>query len=380
MAGVPRQAVGDKAASARRRRRHLGLHLAAIALGLAAAGGSVYGLLEHGVLPGLATADSATDALPPPYFVTIDGADDIQVVATATGRVTDRVRPPDGVEDEDLNRPAVLTAAAGSGNFAEAYAGQGAPTRIYTFGLTSIGRVTSLAPVRGGVVPDLVGSRLAMSADGRKVAIAGSPDRPYGARPVPLIIVIDAATGRHQTWRGGLARPGSQLSILSLAWRSGDSKLMFTAQWCKSLQAEPDSFVCAGGSKDPPTWPVVQVRQLAVPGTGSSLAHSRVLLRFGSRREVLVQAIPGGDANSVLALIVGAKFAVERISLPGAADSQPLATGPARWSVQPDFLSADGSGRYLLIGLDDGATFGWIGLGGIHRLADTNAQLTSAAW
>ena len=193
--------------------------------------------------------------------------------------------------------------------------------------------------------------------------------------------MIDTATGRRQSWRGGLARPGGQLSILSLAWRSGGARLMFTAQWCQPLQAEPYSFVCAGGPKDPPSWPVAQVRQLTVPGTGGSLAHSQVLLRFGSRREVLVQAIQGGEANSVLALIVGTKFAVEQISPPGPANgAERLASGRAQWSVQPDFLSADGSGRYLLIGLDDGETFGWIGHGQFHRLPDANAQLTSAAW
>jgi len=229
-------------------------------------------------------------------------------------------------------------------------------------------------------VPDLVGSRLAMSAHGTKVAIAGSPDRPYGARPAPLVVVIDTATGRHQTWRGGLARPDSQLSILSLVWRSGDTKLLFTAQWCRPLQAEPYSFLCAGSRKDPPSWPVAQVRQLAVPGTGGSLAHSRVLLRFGSRRDVLVQAIPGGDAKSVLVLAVGAKFAVDRIWLPGpAGGGEPLAVGPAHWSVQPDFLTADGSRHYLLVGLDDGERFGWIGFGRFRRLPDTNAQLASAA-
>ena len=173
MATAPVLAVEDQAPPTGRNRRHVALRFAAVAVALAAAGGSVYGLLEHGALPGLAMADSATDASPPPYFVTIDGADDIQVVATATGKVTDRVRPPNVVEAEELNRPAVLAAAAGSGGFAVAYAGQGAPTRIYSFGLTSIGRVTGLAPVRGGVVPDLVGSRLAMSADGTR---SRSPD------------------------------------------------------------------------------------------------------------------------------------------------------------------------------------------------------------
>ncbi len=220
-----------------------------------------------------------------------------------------------------------------------------------------------------------------MSADGTKFAIAGSPDRPYRARPLPLVTVIDAATGRQQTWRGGLARPDSQLNVLSLAWRSGDTKLMFTAQWCKPLQAEPYSYVCAGGRMDPPTWPVAQVRELAVRGTGGSLARSRALFTFDRPRYALAQAIPSDDGHSALVLLVGAKFAVDRISLPGqAVGGPPMATGPGHWSVQPDFLSSDGSGRYLLVGLDDGQTFGWIGYGGFHRLPDSNAQLTSAAW
>ena len=96
---------------------------------------------------------------------------------------------------------------------------------------------------------------------------------------------------------------------------------------------------------------------------------------------VPVQAIPSGDANSVFALIVGANFALERISLPGpAGGGAPLATGPAHWSVQPDFLSSDGSRRHLLVGLDNGETFGRIGRGSSRRLPEMNALLTSAAW
>lgn len=133
MVSAPVLAGEDEVPSASRSRHGIVVSIAALALGLAAAGGSVYGLLEHGVVPGLAITDSATAASPPPYYVTIDGADDLQVVATAAGKITDRVRPPDVVEDEDLNRPAVLTASQ-SGGFAVAYAGQGAPTRIYISG------------------------------------------------------------------------------------------------------------------------------------------------------------------------------------------------------------------------------------------------------
>jgi len=345
------------------------------------AGGAIVTLQEHGVLPGRAIADSGTASSPPPYVVTIDGADDIQVQATATGKVTDRVGPPAALREAELNRPAVVAAPARSGRFAVAWGSQGDPIRIYTFRLTWIGRVTELGQIPGGVVHNLVGYRLAITADGAKVAIAGSPERPYGARPPPRIIVIDTATGRHQTWRGGLARPDSQLSILSLSWRRGDTRLVFAAQWCKPLQAEPYSSQCAGGSKDPPSWAVAQVRELAATGAGGTLAASRVLLSFTGPRRALAQAILGGNENSVLVLLAGARYSVERIALPGS-HGRParLSAGQGHWSDQPDFLSTDSSGRYLLIGLDDGTRFGWIGRGGFHRLPDLNGQLTSAAW
>jgi hypothetical protein len=51
-AGVPVLAAGDKVPSTSRRRRHLALSLAVTAVGLAAAGASGYGLLEHGVPAG----------------------------------------------------------------------------------------------------------------------------------------------------------------------------------------------------------------------------------------------------------------------------------------------------------------------------------------
>jgi hypothetical protein len=46
-----------------------------------------------GILPRMVVANIVTAKSPLPFYVAIDGADDIQVLATATGRVTDRVRP-----------------------------------------------------------------------------------------------------------------------------------------------------------------------------------------------------------------------------------------------------------------------------------------------
>jgi hypothetical protein len=215
------------------------------------------------------------------------------------------------------------------------------------------------------------------------LAIAGSPERPYGSRPPPRIIVIDLATGRHRTWRGGLARPDWQLSILSLSWRAGDTNLVYAAQWCKPLQAEPYSYTCAGGSKDPPSWAAAQIRELKVTGPGGTLAASRTLLGFPARPPyALAQAIVDSNrnGNSAFVLLVGARYSVQRTRLGSPREPARLAAGRGHWSDQPDFLSTDGSGRYLLVGLDDGGAFGWIGQGRFHRLPDSNAQLTSAAW
>jgi hypothetical protein len=195
-----------------------------------------------------------------------------------------------------------------------------------------------------------------------------------------VIIVIDVATGHHQAWRGGLRRPGTQTSILGLSWRSGDTDLAFAVQWCRPLQAEPYSYACAGSSKDPPTSAVAQVRQIAV-GHGGSLRSSRVLLRFSGGHAVLAQAIISRNGDAALLLVVGKRFSVERISLSGSrVTSREIASRRGGWSIQPNLLTSDGSGRYLLVALDDGAIFGWTSASHYHRLPDENSQLTSAAW
>ena len=377
--GSPPVNVAGQVASGRWRRILIPLSAAAA---VAALIGLVFGAGQIARTQfGRPFANAGSAHAPPPYLVTIDGADDIQVQATATGKVTDRVRPPTALQFTNTDHTAVLAAPDRTGRFAIAYGGRAAPIQIFTFRLTRIGRVTEFGEIRGGVVDKLVGYRLAITADGTKVAIAGSPERPYGARPTPRIIVIHTATGRHQTWRGGLVRPDSQMSILSLSWRGGDTRLVFAAQWCKPVQAEPYSYQCAGSRKDPPSWAVAQVRELAATGAGGTLAASRVLLSFPGPRRALAQAIMSGNENSVLVLLVGARYSIERIALPGS-HGRParLSAGQGHWSDQPDFLSTDSSGRYLLIGLDDGTRFGWIGRGGFHRLPDLNGQLTSAAW
>lgn len=178
MAAVPDLAMDDgRAGMSRRQRRRTAARVAAVAFSLVLVGGTVVTLQELGILPGLAVADAGTGTSPP-HFVTIDGEDDIQVQATATGKVTYRVAPPSVLADKELNRSAVLAVAAKSGQFAVAYGAQGEPIRLYTFGLTRIGRVTGLSQIPGGVVSDLMGYRLAISPDGAKVAISGSPERP----------------------------------------------------------------------------------------------------------------------------------------------------------------------------------------------------------
>src|SRR5262245_23193998 len=117
-------------------------------------------------------------------------------------------------------------------------------------------------------------------------------------------------TGTHQVWRGGLHRPDSQFNILSLAWRGSDNHMLFAAQWCSPLQAEPYSFVCAGGDSDLPTWADAPVRQLAATGGGGTLAASQVLLRLGRHGQALAQAIMGSSRNSLLVLLVGSRYAV----------------------------------------------------------------------
>jgi len=87
------------------------------------------------------------------------------------------------------------------------------------------------------------------------------------------------------------------------------------------------------------------------------------------------------DGDAALLLVVGKYFWVERVSLTRSRVTS-RATAPRRggWGIQPNLLTSDGTGRYLLLALDDGAYFGWVSQRHFHRLPDDNSQLTSAAW
>jgi hypothetical protein len=93
MAGVSDETGEDLAPATAQPRRRVAIRLAALTAGLVVVRSAIVALQELGMPPGMVVADIVTAKSPPPFYVTIDGADNIQVRATATGRVTDRVRP-----------------------------------------------------------------------------------------------------------------------------------------------------------------------------------------------------------------------------------------------------------------------------------------------
>jgi hypothetical protein len=245
----------------------------ALVIGLAV---TITGLLHSPRAP--RSPAPATASAPPRYYAQIVSDGDIQVVvrSAVTGAVTGRPANPAAAASVQQRIPAPAAVAAAPDDrtfYVEYYVGS--RTMIYSFGITDRGTVTSMTPVKGGVLNAEVyvrdGASLAVSPDGTSLAL--TVDTTYSAKNPAVadeLVVLDLRTGTRRVWQGGLYKPGSQFSIQSLSW-AGTGTLDFLPAWCT-----PSDSLCA--SADDINWDA-QIRSLNVASGGGSLADSTVLLR-----------------------------------------------------------------------------------------------------
>jgi hypothetical protein len=327
---------------------------------------------------------------PPRYYVSV-ATTGIQVRKTATGAVTARIPTP-------LVRPGGLGAygvgvAAGDGG-REFVVGYTPPphvdytppphviavqTRLYSFHLTSTGRVAGLSLVKGGLLHGaevgLGAGALAVSPDGSKVALAVYRLASHSGAE---IVVINLRTGARAYWAGGLHRPGLNFGIPSISWTPGGGSLVFLSQWCQTVVA---TGFCAKGKHD------AEVRELRVTAAGGRLSASAILLSESARYPNIVQARLTPDGKALTMVVLGppylGKFSpvpqdLRVIQAPLAGGGQPRllyrgVTGPHAVVS----LSADASGRHLLL---TWRLNGWIDHGRLRPLAPRGWVALAGAW
>ncbi len=316
---------------------------------------------------------------PPRYYVSAESSG-IQVRRTSTGAVTATVPGPGG--------PAAFVMGLAAGDdgreFVAEYTGAaphggGIETRLYSFHLTSAGRVAGLSLVKGGLLRGLQGgSALAVAPDGSKVALTVYRPVRFGRPDVLQITVINLRTGARSYWSGGLDRAGFHLSIPSISWSPGGESVVLLSQWCRTVVV---TGFCGPGT------PPAQVRTLRVAGDGGQLSSGSVLLGRSSGLSNIVQALltPDGRALDIVALsgpYRGEAHPVPQILLLARV---PLTRdGRARLlyhgTVGPHgqvFLSSDASGRYLILGW---RLNGWIDHGRLRPLPPQGGAASGDAW
>lgn len=380
----------------RRRRRRL-MQLAPLAAGVAvlAVVGVLVGVARlNGSAPFPAFRDAATADSPPPFYVSIEGDGNRLVVRrTATGFRTDVVGAPRGWY------------ATGKAAFYQGFemSGLGVAddrlfvvsytnpvlrrTALFRFGLTRSGKVTDFAQLPGGPLPGLVNPVVAVSPDGTQVAVAGTPPpRHLGDNPVEsaTVVVVNVLDGSRRTWQGGLNRPGQQFSIPSLSWTADGRSLIYVAQWCKPQLEIPDNATCQSEGSKPASGPVAQVRRLAVTVGGGSLGSGNVLLQGSARPPKIMQALALPDGDLAVVLRAHTHVSVVEFAVPGGHRVRVLYNGNylsgflVTLGLRSAELTADSSGRFLMLNTDMGVPHGWIHQGRFHWLTQETAP--SIAW
>jgi hypothetical protein len=325
---------------------------------------------------------------PPRYYATVEQAG-IVIRATATGAVTDRI-PDVRPGHEPFGRYVSGIAAAGGGRvFYAAYSGTVPSsvnkTWVYSFHLTSAGRVTGLAVVPGGVFRGLLaGNAMAVSPDGSKVALVLSPEpSSKGAEKPDEIGVLDVATGTRALWLGGLRHSGLAVRIPSVSWSADGRSLVFVGQWCET--GSVGSPYCMFGAD------YGQVRTLRLTPGGGRLSQGSVLLADSRRYSNVIQARRGPRGQSLTVVVlsfptVGMAYpeplGLRVIQFPLAGgrlvSGRPrlLYRGPV--DANPNvFLGSDLSGRYLLLAAEHN---GWIDHGRLRLLPPQGRAAFADAW
>jgi hypothetical protein len=327
---------------------------------------------------------------PPRYYATVEEGG-IVIRATATGAVTGKVpnQAPGGngygPGGGSYGRYAASVAAADGGReffaaFSGTVASHAQKTWLYSFRLTDAGRVTRLAPVRGGAFRGLLaGSDMAVSPDGSKVALTLYPllIPSQGAKPAE-VGVLDLATGTRALWTDSLRHGSLSARIPSVSWAADGRSLVFVSLWCQI--GVYGSQYCTPGPH------YAQVRTLRLTAGGGRLSPGRVLLADSRRYPYIIQARPGPGGRSLIVVVLTGHAVGTAYPLPPdlRVISVPLAGGRPRLLYRGAvdrhadvFLGSDASGRYLLLAW---ARNGWLDHGRLRPLPPQGGAAFADAW
>jgi hypothetical protein len=359
---------------------------------------------------------------PPGYYATLEGnshtdLEEVVVRATATGAMVARVpdpvaplppgtgtaAPPSSTATPNPNANLMQPLDIATSDDRTFYVLYGIQTVmgygdlvIDSFHLSSAGQPSSLVQVNGGrlsgqgtvrtgslVVDPRIGG-FAVSPDNGRIALALKASS--SSTTADEILVVDARTGAHAAWRGGLDRPNATLAIMGLSWTSHGRSLAFLAQWCSPSHhdfSNIHSDVCIGPAR------FAQVRELDTTSPGGSLSSARVLLAQSARYPYIARALISPDGTSLTAILLSGPVppdkglgpnAPERLSVVRISVATGTVTGTLFQGVDPvsvwSTLTADSSGRYLMlthtdVSLGPGDTryaVGWINAGHFRQL------------
>lgn len=315
-------------------------------------------------------ANVGTASSPPPYYVNVENAAIVIARSTTTGKITGTIPQPDFVSGGNFTDTVVASSADGR-VFVVAYNDWAAQrTHLYRFSLTSSGEIAGLAAIPASL-RGLSGLSVAVSPDGSQAAIAGVPDASSAveeARVPPRLFVINLRTGSSRMW-DGLRGTGDSDTIQNLAWAGRGRSLRFLVMRCAAGRAVPRNLTCLAGNDPAGRYdPVSHEWALGVPAGSRGLddGHPVMALARGA-----VQAIPGPGSTITTMNLVGRSVTVVRYAIPTGRRLSVLYRARVRQGslgMTRGSLSADASGRYLIINQGLGKGFGWISHGRLHQL------------
>jgi hypothetical protein len=323
---------------------------------------------------------AAAAAGPPRFYAAIGTNQQIEVRATATGAVTGTVPEPridSGGHPTVMDASAVTAVGSGDREFIAAYSAQDlwmilhAPTRLYSFRLTSEGHVTDVSLIRGGKLDGYGVYDLSTSPDGSELAVSACRSRP-GTTCLGGVIAVDLRTGAHNVWMGGLLRGHENASAVTVGWVPGGESMTFLASWCTFNNTE-----CAPGKVPQP-----QLRELSLSTGGGSLAHSSVLFTGSASYPYLWRARLSADGRSIILMdLYGpvrreAVQDVRVIQVPVAGGQPRVLYHGLEASYEFGSMKSNAPGGYLLL---IGNVAAWVHDGKLHLLPGKIMQ-TDAAW
>ena len=362
---------------------------------------AVTGGTHQGKPPGRAAGGMSVPSLAgaPKYYAEVEGGKfdgphgpgpvAVVVRSTATGAVVARIPAP-VIAAAPKAMPFSVAAAPDDRTFYALYANWGrrpADFWIYRFRITSSGRATMPAAVRGGLITGQkylgnVGG-FVVSPDGSRLALAveSSTANTVQSGLATEILVIDLRTGTRATWQGGMDRPGQVFGVQSLSWTRGGEALAYQGQWCRPSEVGygmDTGYTCVKWSSRVPSRydGTDVVREISVTPGGGTLDSGPVLRAPAKAPEPEpVLADPSGkylitmvrDATPSLQNVVKVSIATGDVtSVLGIVPRFPHLFGNY-------YLAADRTGRYVLAWMTGSANgrqlHGWVQGGAYHQLA-----------